>query len=407
VDPNGLQLLHYKAENDSYYFKPKKIQEIINYKTTGILLEWVLFEPYKKTVNEKEILTYWYIDSDKYYQIQITEDIVTFAQETKNTLGFIPAVVNSTMINTDNYLKESPINKQVDLLDSYLVKNSLKESYQLKHFFPVYWEYQTLCATCNGKKSIGDGEICPSCGGTGMATIKKDVNDVLILKKPEEGEPSTTPPAGYVQPDLNTMAEQRTELDWLNEQLTFSHWGATKEKAKNQTATGKWIDTQPVYNRLNSYADITETIHSKLLYIWGRANFATFESGYVRYGRRYMIESPDVIMDRYLKAKEKKVSDITLNLFMEQYYTSEFQNDELLLNYYLKLLNVEPYPHNSIEEVVSMQLSIDEMNAKRYYPEWIKTISVVQVVSTDDLKLRAKLNDFAKLKTKNNNNGAS
>jgi hypothetical protein len=407
VDPNGIELLHYNQEDDKYFFKPKKIHEIIDYKVDGIGVEWILFEPYVKKVEDKEKKVYWYIDKDRYQVIEITEGNVTFSQETKNLLGFVPAVVNSSIVNTDTYFKESPIEKQVDLLDSYLFKNSLKESYQLKHFFPVYWERISLCPTCNGTRSVvikGVDAPCSACNGTGHAYISKNVNDVRIIQKAEEGEPDQTPVAGYVQPDIATMGEQRTELDWLNEKIVFSHWGATKEKAKNQTATGKWIDTQPVFNRLNAYADVVETIHTRMLNIWGKANFTSFEVGFVRYGRRYMIEAPDVIMERYLKAKEDKVSDTTLNLFMEQYYSSEFQNNELALQYHLKLLNVEPYPHNTIEEVVNMQLSPEETNAKRYFPEWIKTLDTVAVVVTDDEKLRAELNKFANEKLNKNKN---
>lgn len=116
----------------------------------------------------------------------------------------------------------------------------------------------------------------------------------------------------------------------------------------NETATGRFIDVQAVYNKLNEIADIAQTIEQKLTYIFGKffLPVITVWGQYV-YGRRYIAEPPDVLWKRYEDARKNGAPVMTLNYLLEQFYIAEFVSNQAMADYYIKLIYVEPDPHDT------------------------------------------------------------
>jgi hypothetical protein len=287
----------------------------------------------------------------------------------------------------------SPIHKQIELLDSYVTKNSVKEIYQYLHNYPVFWHYESLCTTCQGKKKLDTGEVCKSCNGTGHSS-KKDVSDVIVLQKPKEDQPSYAPPAGYVQTEIATMGDNRTELDWMFDKIFHSQWGTTVEKSDNETATGRFIDVQPVHNKLNSYADIAQTVESYILKLVAMFYSSTVKGASVSYGRRYMIETADQIWNRYELARKEQANKTVLDYFLEQFYLTEFANNEKHAEFYLKLMYVEPYVHSTYAEVKSLPVSDTVKDRKLYFAEWSKTLDFIEVNDKTEEQLISMLDEY-------------
>lgn len=390
-DPNGLTYVEVTKDGQNAYLTSKSIFSIKNMKSNGIKPEYICFEPHSEIENKKEKSVkkkLWLVDDSFYYEIQIeNSENVTILQTKTNTFGKVPAILNSSIVDTQRGLKISPIHKQVSLLDSYLIGHSVKEIYQFLHGYPVFWSYERKCNVCNGIGQI-DGKTCTSCNGTGKSS-KKDVSDAIILKVPEEGQPVLAPPSGYVQPDLETWREQRTELDWKFSLIYYSHWGTTTEKTENETATGRFIDVQPVNNRLNMYTDIAEYVHSTLLDLLGKFYFpASYKGSTISYGRRFLIETPDQVWEKYIKAKNSGAPVSAKNQLLEQYYESEYQNNQLLQDYYLKLVKIEPFVHNTIDQISKLQISETEKLMKIYFSDWLQTKEISEIIekSLEDLK---------------------
>jgi len=396
VDPNGLIFVEVSKSSDKFKLVYKSINSIFNYDTDGTDVKWVFFEPHEVDYNEegKESAKYqWFVDEANYSLIKTVDDIQTIFDQIPHTFGKVPSVVNSSIFTTKRAIKVSPINKQIDLLKSYLTKNSVKEIYQYLHSYPIYWQYEQICPACNGKRMIGT-EVCHVCNGVGLTT-RKDVSDVISLRKPEENETPVSAPAGYVQPDLATMAEQRTELEWLWNIIFHSHWGTTTEKSSNETATARFIDIQPVNNRLNAYADIAQLIETKLMNFIGKFVLPTsYKESTSLLGRRFIIETPDMLMERYLSAKSKKAPVNMLTWILEQFYMAEFANDENMAEFYLTLMEVEPFVHRTIEEVVNLPIDPQIIKRKVYFQEWLKEVDPSTVVLKGRDKLIAELDVF-------------
>jgi len=243
---------------------------------------------------------------------------------------------------------------------------------------------ESLCPTCNGARKVGN-EVCGTCKGSGYSA-RKDVSDVFIYPKAEVDINREFPPAGYIQPEVETCAENRTELDWLFDKMFHSLWGTTVEKSENETATGRFIDVQAVYNKLNEVADIAQLIEGKLTLLYGKFWYLlSLDSVQVSYSRRYIAESPDVLWQRYEDARTAGAPTMTLNYMLEQFYYSEFASNPTMADYYIKLMYVEPFVHvNDVNQVPE-----PDKTAKLYFQDWIGTLKEEQIIKSDIKKLKS------------------
>jgi len=402
-DPSGVVFFEWKDGETWPTFK--SINVIRNYETDGRNIKWILFEPEKRidsTGKEIEGDFYRFVDSEKDYLLHVVkEQIKEIEEETfENPWGYVPSFTNSDILNSELTYHISPVDSVIELADHYLRTTSVKNIYEFLHGYPIFWAYVQKCKVCDGTGNYDSG-ICPTCNGDGHS-FKKDVSDIIKLKPPENNEDPTIAPdvAGYVQPDLATWGEQRTELDWLWGLMHFTEWGtARQEKAGNETATAAFIDAQPVNDRLNTYADAYEGTEELIIDIVGlfyaRENY---EGASVNSGRRFLVETPDVVWGKYQKARETKAPKISLDYLLLQFFQSEFKNDIENLVVYKKGLILEPFIHKTDEEIQSLPVGDEDKKKKFYFSEWWKTLKTEEILRTDTYKLDEKLNEFIKTK---------
>ena len=399
-DPNGIIFLEVARDGSKAELTYKAIHNIHAYDCDGVEIEWIVFEPavevFEGEKKDQKIAYSWVVDEQFYYYVKNDGKEVAIVEVIENNFGMVPGVVNSTIYNTEKKIKDSFIAKQVDLLNSYLTKNSVKEIYQFLHNYPLFWMFQSLCPTCNGNRKVGN-EVCGTCKGSGFSAIK-DVSDVYLYPKPDGDITQPIPPAGYVQPEVSTCQENRTELDWLFDKMFHSLWGTTVEKSENETATGRFIDVQAVYNKLNEVADIAQLIEGKLTLLYGKFYYLlSLDSVQVSYSRRYIAESPDILWVRYEDARTKGAPTMTLNYLLEQFYYSEFASNPTMADYYIKLMYVEPFVHvNDVNQVPE-----PDKTAKLYFQDWIGTLKEEQIIKSDIKKLKSQLFEYTKTKKTN------
>jgi hypothetical protein len=71
----------------------------------------------------------------------------------------------------------------------------------------------------------------------------------------------------------------------------------------------------------------------------------------ISYGRRYIIESPDTILKRYEEARKAGDNSVILDRLFEEFLTAKYSNDPVWLRVELTKFRVQPYPHQSLEQV--------------------------------------------------------
>lgn len=352
----------------------------------------------------EEIKIYKHYQENKIVTISVNGDTETTKEE-ENKLELMPFVLSSIITDIDKNIFLTPIDNELDLLGSFVRKNSVKEIFEFLHGYPKFWQYVEPCDICNGSKKIefmneSTNETsfisCPKCNGVGHFG-KTDVSDSMNITLPSDEQTVINQPMGFEIPPTDTWEEMRTELNWFWNIIFESQWGTTIEKGENETATGRFIDIQPVVNRLNEYTDEAERVTNEIIKIIGAINIPnSFKYYIVNFGRRFIIESAELSLERYEKAKTQKLTTTILDFLLKQYFTAEYQNNELMYQRSTKLTLVEPYVHNSIEEVLAMDVSEDLKLKKKYFSEWSKTIETKVIIDKQIINLQAELLKFAK-----------
>ena len=391
IDPNGIFLIENK-DNEAYPTY-KSILSIRKYKKTGQKIDWIIFEPYK--IDKKEYVRVYDDKEDRLFEWDGEKLTLIKEQTFKNIWGYVPAIIISDIKNTITGYNKSPIENEVELADDYLLTGSIKNVFKFKIGFPFLWMYKPVCTVCKGSGEVNN-KICPACNGTRYG-IRRDISDILLLNVPEDSEAPIIAPniAGYVSPESSILGQFNSELTILKTAMEYSHWNSAIEHEKSNTATGRWIDAQPVIDRLNQYREGYENVKTLLTNFLGEFYYQNnYEGCSINEGRRYLIETPDQLIEKYIKAKKDGTNEVVLNYMIMQYYYTEFQNDLMQLEKHKKLLEINPFPHHTVAEVAGWNISEDDKKRKIYYNEWVLMQKDIDIVKSTKEQLIKSLNKY-------------
>lgn len=454
VDPNGVIFVDIDEDGRvETYVIPTS--EILWYSAKGNTVNAIIFEFYDKDREENDRLKfiekcnsegigrngelpngvyqkrkYFRVIDDKTDRIFVIEDkkMPGTAQSKNisldpnstisNYFGFVPALILGDVKDNNTGLFESIIEDLLDDADIMLRRMSVMTIHELSHLYPRYWAYAQACTQCNGEGTIDyvskkatetteaviESKTCPSCGGDG-AKKRTNPSDETVVPLPMGDDPVIQKLMGFESPDLETARFYEGVVKSHREEMFRAMWGTTYEVGgKRETATGRFLDAQPVNDRLGDMSDTFSKIHKFLLDCYGVVILRNpkYESS-VTYGRRYVFEGPDDILTKYVEVSRENVSDMTKLDLQIRYIESEYQDDPIERKKRLKLLRIEPFPALSCEKVVAIQgLPEKEVVRKLYFAEWVNTLSDSELIFDTDEKLKSKLNTYINNKTLKN-----
>lgn len=402
-DPAGV--VFFENKDKETWPTLKSIQGIKNYETEGRDLDWILFEGEDRKDKNGEPIQgkfFRFVDDEKDIVLHWTsnEDIKEVEDETfENPWKRVPAIVNSDILNDLLKYSDSPLDIIVELEDKYLRSNTVKNIYEFLHGYPFFWKYAQKCESCKGSGEKS-GEDCKTCGGSGVE-LKKDVSDVFFLGIPKTKDAPTITPdvAGYIEPSIETWAEMRTELKFMWKAMHFTLWGTSftdeGDGGEKETATGRFLDEQPVNERLGGFSDSFESMEQKMTDFIGEFYLGkTYKGSSISYGRRYMLEAPDVIWKKYQDARHSGAPMATLTHLLIQYFQSEFMNDMETLALMMKGMKVEPFVHSTVDELRGV-VDDESLQDKTYFNEWWLTMDEQKIITSTIDKLKKMLRKFA------------
>jgi hypothetical protein len=388
ADPNGVIFIEYSTQGDEPECWPtyKNIDHIRAYAPKGQLVDWILFEPRKVTINNNTVELWRLVDdkTDRLYKrdgesfILLEEfdgHVVTF----EHPFGQVPALINSNIVKLKSHHRISPIDSVVELSREYARDQSIKTLYKKYNGFVTQWRYENQCSSCIGAKKDDEGNECKDCDGHGYYK-SKDVTDIISLKIPEEGEVKITPEiAGFIAPPIEIWSQYNDELKNLYETAHQTHWGTMTGIVQGnvKTATEIILNSQPMIGQLNKYADTAEFMEGQITEWF--ANFLDESKdknekiASINYGRRYIIDPPDVILEKYEKSKEKGDNNVILDRLLNEYFTAKYRSDPEWLRTILLKAKVEPYIHLSIEQVNTIFGNV-EAQRKVLFEDWWNTL---------------------------------
>lgn len=385
TDPNGVCFIEVEAgENPKAYPTYKSILTIHDYSLKWSDFEYIIFDLGKRKVNpNKEVNVYRVYDDVKdalyYIDNNVLKEFVEDGEETSIILHnnkFVPAVLCSDIVDKKTKGKKSFINKIDEILKEYMRDSSVHSIYKFLHGFPIFWRIASKCTTCSGGGKITDPADntkkiqCPTCSGKGLK-VTNDVSDGVTLPIPKDGQPKLAPDiAGYVQPDLETWQKQLDEMMSMKKDMHFALWGTYTEDEKSNTATGRFIDAQPVQDTLKNISETAENVEESLANYMGKIMYKElFKGANIKYGRRFLIETPDVLWDKYIKAKEAQSPISALDYLYTQFLMAEYHNDPVMLDQKLKEFYLEPFAHYSLEDLQNVATP-EQIQRKLLFSEW-------------------------------------
>ena len=375
VSPNSILIIDLPTQQNTFrpepYFYWLEIEDVIDYETPdGTAISWIVFkQPENKIAVFDEV-------SIRVYQLNEKNEISGLVSEAVHNLGFCPArFFWTTQLNEKNReLKKNPITKELSNLDWYLFFSISKQHLDLYAPYPIYSAYEADCHYennetgdyCDGGflrnskgdwKFLADGtlEKCPCCGNKRIAGPGSFLE--VPVPNVSEGIADLRNPVQITTIDKDSLDYNVDECVRLRNDIIISVVGSggtvSEKEAINETQVAANFEAKTaVLNALKTNFEqaqkfVEDTI-CKLRY--GEA----FISSSISWGTEFYVFTVKELYDKYKQAKDNGASEAELDAISQQIIEVEYRNNPLVMQRMLILKQLEPYPHKTQNEVVTL-----------------------------------------------------
>lgn len=377
VSPNSILIVDLpqmqKSSRPEPYFYWLEIDAVIDYQLSGLdsdVFEWLIFN---QPNNQIAVFDDTYI---RVYQLNEKREIQSLVSEASHDLGYCPArFFWSTQLNEKNKdLKKNPITKELSNLDWYLFFALSKQHLDLYAPYPIYSAYEADCNFennetgdyCDGGflrnakgeyKILNDGTVerCPCCSEKRIAGPGSFLE--VPVPNQSEGIADMRNPVQITTIDKDSLDYNVRECARLKDEIVISVVGSggtvSEKEAINETqVTANFESKTSVLNALKTNFEqaqkfIEDTI-CKLRY--GDA----FISSSINWGTEFYVFTVTELYSKYKQAKENGASNSELDAISQQILEVEYRNNPLVLQRMLILKQLEPYPHKTLDEVITL-----------------------------------------------------
>lgn len=431
-DPMGVIFMEYDTQKT--YPTYKCIESIYDYLPNGRSLEYISFRLKKADAvffgvtdpaltdlkDDSDTDYYRFVDDAFDYILKYDTSVYTVAiavgtKRLKNPWKKTPAFLASHIMKWDQpstFL--SPIYQLIELSGCFMKDRSVRDLQKKFSGFAKAIEPLLKCGTCLGA-TVVSGSACPDCTpagatqGTGYK-LRTKVADVarFPLDLIEKGF-DFNKFFGYVSPKIDIWDKQDTSLNDLENLMNDVYWGTDNrartsgvdagDKSVEETATKTLTNLQPIYTRLNYTADYAQKTENLIANFVGKFLFPlSFKGATITYGRYYILETPDELMAEYLDMRSKGAAQSSLFDTLRKYYHSLYNTNPNKLAIMIKLIDVEPFVHSTIQQVQATNISKQDYMMKVYFSEWLASKTDDYLFVTNEEALRADLLTFATAK---------
>jgi hypothetical protein len=328
-----------------------------------------------------------------------------------NIWGYVPAIQPSQLTKrVDNdTLKKSFIEETMSDADAYLsVSNDHAVSVKL-HQHPIFYAYDATCDMCSGTGYVEQDNAqieCGTCKNSGSIPFwKKDTTQGISVPAPREEEEwtSVTTPAGYINIDNETILNQIVEMkrdEALIEKGALGTDGVLASEKKQETATGKEIDTQPLFDTLTSFSNNGQFNEQFLTDALGVARYndsnetgKRYEGSLILWGKQFFVRSTQVIEKEYLESKKAGAPDYFLKGLLEELNFTKYDNNPKAKQRSVILSILEPFVVKTVEEVKLLDVDAVDLTLKTYFNDFIErfeleNINIVDYMSNSPFKTK-------------------
>ena len=267
-------------------------------------------------------------------------------------------------------LWRSRLHSMTPRLDEALREYSDMQIEVVMHIFSEKWEYQNLqCAKCQGQGKIMHGTKsleCDTCKGTGYP-INSPFGKMII--RPANGglgeANAPTPPAGYVQKDVEIVKIQDERIDaHLFKALQAINMQFIMQTPLNQSGTAKEVDKDElnnfVYNVAEDLVGIADFV-CRFIVEW-RYSFVVPSADErlklvpkIPVPEKFDILSTNYLLAEFKLAKESNINVPILNQLQKEIAAKYFSHDEEFQESLSAVFDLDPLPALTVDEKIALQ----------------------------------------------------
>lgn len=333
-----------------------------------------------------------YYDDKQQYQkgksfyIVTTQDIYRYDQAKNNTyplaeeyhhgLGILPAFKTPAMIKDaydGRFYNQSRIEGMVCHLNEAAREYSDLQAAKVNHMYPERWEYtQNQCADCAGlgrrnnplylaDPACGCAPIieCTTCGGRGYK-VAGPFAKILVTPLPNtENGNVPTPPAGYIEKDVEIIKVQEASVDaHIYKALSSVNMEYLAQVPLVQSGAAKEVDRSESANTVHSVAEDLVSAMDRVYYINAKYRYSSLYSDdqiiemlpQIPVPERFDLITAAQSLTELKLAKDGKANPLILNAMERDYVEKRFSTDPEVSDSLMLELELDPLPNISEDD---------------------------------------------------------
>ena len=356
------------SERPEPYFYFLGIENVIDFKSKGETLEWIIF---KQPDNKVAAFDDEYM---RVFALNEKGEIGEILSEVKHGLGFCPAKFFwTTPLSQENPdIKKSPLSPQLGNLDWLLFFRVSKRHLDLYAPYPIYAAYAADCSFRNNEtgdycdggylrnikgeyKMLRDGSVerCPVCSEKRIA----GVGSFIEVPIPNDGRPDLRDPVTITTIDKNSLDYNTAEEKRLANEIYTKVTGSggevqQKESINEMQVTANFEDKRNVLLSLKTNFEKAQTFIDDTIC---RLRYGeSYLSCSINWGTEFYLYSADDLQKIYTEAKRAGASEARLDMISDQIIATENRNNPIQMQRMFLLKQLEPYRHLTLSEMQSL-----------------------------------------------------
>lgn len=350
-----------------FYFVP--IESVISYRTKGDGMEWIIYHSGENVIAIDEEY-YWVFTWDKK-----KNSIGTLIAQNPHGLGYCPSRFfwSEPLSLAEPDIKKSPLSKELANLDYYLFRELSKRYLDLYGSYPILSGYEEECDYSDKDGNVchkghlvkPDGSLltdvngnpveCPLCHGKKALA---GAGSYISIPIPEEGQPDLRNPVQMLTVDKKCLDYNVEDLERLRQRIVSACVGVDNTIVNEVSLADKQVDAsfesqETVLNRIKKGFESAQLFVDTTCCLLRYGD--EFISANVNYGTEFYTLTPEVLRNRYNKAKEGGASDYELDAIRQQIIETEYRHNPIQLQRMIILADLEPYAHLTKEEVLKLK----------------------------------------------------
>ena len=257
-----------------------------------------------------------------------------------------------------NTLYESRISGIVPEFNEALREYSDLQAAKVLHLYPERWEYtQNECKNCKGlgkHTAVVDGNSCTvdcnTCQGNGYIATGP-YSKMLIRPTSADQLQVPTPPAGFVEKDVEIIKVQETSInDHIYHGLSAINFEFLASSPLNQSGTAKEVDKDELNTTVHAIAEDLVRIIDKVYYLIARYRYSfqySLDQIIAMIPNISVPEKFDILSTKYFdeqltSAKNNKLNPAIMNAMEVAYASKAFNNEPEIAEHVQLLLKLDP-----------------------------------------------------------------